>query len=1499
CPGYALPVVELAAPSPKTPNIQIPAKLGKIELLSIAGPDAPSIIHIQTAHGNYEAQKNIQAILQHISKNYDVDLLLLEGGIGKLDPRLFNFFPENPGLNVKVADTMMQKSELTGAEAFLVETMSRGEDENIAAFGVENAALYREDRRAFQEVVRQREKSETFLKALEQQINQQAERSLNSVLKSFLKSFDAYENKQSDPISFYRVLKKEADRNLHLDLSDTVNQIQWPMLTRLLRLDSLKSKIDFEKAEAERHAFLVSMKSLGIYFSIPKIDVRQAFERLLESLPANFSFKPYKNFRLLIQSQILQEEIDSAQLFQESEQLERHIIDSLTRTKAEKETISRLENFRLLRKLFSLTLTRGELKTLMRKRRNIEPSVQNIRALFDTAITFYIDAGKREDAMFQNALSRMKQLHERRAILVTGGYHSEGLTQLAQENHLNYLRISPEINMTQNNRDYILAMMESHLEAILKLQTNAEIDRQGGNPDYFREQIKEAIAQSMGSDGTPKTVFSEQNFAQALETLKLLTLTGKDIVAVRFSPDSKYLFVEDSNSRRELFDLSLKKNAQYFVGNEIKSVAFSNNGKFLYVIYNNSIGKLFDLTTKKEIPINQNKNVQDAQFSSSDKFLIIRIYENTYVFDLEMPTSPAQEFRSWSGDGVSVGFTPNNKLLVQQAVSYGANNVEVSYSYFDLFAKQAYHLPVKSYPNEGVISQNGKYLYIDGGKAYPPKVLEIESQKDLQLPIGSDVGIAAFSPSGRFLVVIYSDSKPAQVFDLLKKSNRQLSSSSILHWDITFSPNSSYVFLVYKDGLSKVLNLETNTERPLKFKSQPQKVIFSGSTELVAAIYKDATAVIFDLNNCAKINIPLGNNIRRLSFSHNGRFLRVEYGPSYITESTKVFEVKTKYDLKRLIGGNTAIVTFSPDAHLILVKYEDGTEKLFDLRGIFLNPILRSATQKWGEKFSGNMAVLAQITKSGDINKVRSILQSVASSLGEDKQEKTNLIAQTKTTLALKTLASITAISAVAFLIYGTPLKAAAVLHIGVNIANILIFGYFAVMNDLLGQWMSGRGIVKKQVAWALPLGLVLGVVTWGGFKMTNWALPKDVAMPVIAADALRIIAIWVMIRVRTMLYAKMVNLVRKNGKSKEEQEKQFESFWMTRSLSFVKNYFVLKFIPAEFQTVAEGILNQYFQLFYSWSVNKDGFIFSSKKFRESRLALAFFPITAPIAKLRQQNSEPPSNEITAASLGYAPMISPKLLKRERVIPKFIVLTAHYFAGDFFYLPDTPDVLKSYLRILGIVKQPVRLSSSIAAFNHDNNLNQFMDYLKKKPGHESFPALVHERILREGDSNPLSKAKLISGSLSDGDFLIAALRSQKVPRVISELHKLSHARFKVRTLQEKLASASRITSMTRGYNIPLVAVTAFEDQIDLDFTSGDSIKLNLRTLVSKGVDPIQVLALIFKISDEPTLRNSLYFQSGFRFDPARGFWEVGDAFIALLDTIYSKYSASQQSARAA
>ncbi len=167
-------------------TLALPPELGTIQ--AIHSGMGPTVIHIQTAHGNYEAQKKIQAILHYLKDTYGFKHLLLEGSASKLNPELLKFFPHRRDLTMKMAEELTKEALIKGDELFLLE------EPDAEAYGIEDIATYRKTREAFKAVILQKESSEQFLQDMDMQIERLTGPYLNKRLRSFLKRLDPHRN---------------------------------------------------------------------------------------------------------------------------------------------------------------------------------------------------------------------------------------------------------------------------------------------------------------------------------------------------------------------------------------------------------------------------------------------------------------------------------------------------------------------------------------------------------------------------------------------------------------------------------------------------------------------------------------------------------------------------------------------------------------------------------------------------------------------------------------------------------------------------------------------------------------------------------------------------------------------------------------------------------------------------------------------------------------------------------------------------------------------------------------------------------------------------------------------------------------------------------------------------------------------------------------------------------------------------------------------------------
>ncbi|MSR77996.1 MAG: response regulator [Candidatus Omnitrophica bacterium] len=469
--------------------LEIPAEWGQITERVSGNPSSPTLIHIQSAHGNYESEKNIEKILTYLEQNSSVRLMLLEGAAGKLQPELFRFFPNHPDFNRKVTDKLMQEGYLTGPESFLTETAQRSE-----GWGVENILAYQKDRTAFLEVVANEKIAHSYRRELRAAINQ---RFVAKVSRDFLNLVRKEETFESGTLSFeawLTALGEASRKRLKTDLSDPFYQIEWPLLVRYFRLQKIDSKIDRQKAQQEIVSFLAELKTRAIpadilrefqtilhqpeFARLKKSDssrntystLRRAFELLFEKLPPNFSMRAWPNWTLSAQQIILIQEIDEKKLQEEIIRLKDKIFERLAQTPDEKKFLGLKQEQPLLQHLFSLELTRSDYAVLALLEENPKsfaefPNLANtkIRALYKKASYFYEQALRRENIMFQNTVHRMTELDQRQAVMITGGFHAQGIKNLAVSKGYSYLQITPRISAVskQDHAVYLRSVLGS------------------------------------------------------------------------------------------------------------------------------------------------------------------------------------------------------------------------------------------------------------------------------------------------------------------------------------------------------------------------------------------------------------------------------------------------------------------------------------------------------------------------------------------------------------------------------------------------------------------------------------------------------------------------------------------------------------------------------------------------------------------------------------------------------------------------------------------------------------------------------------------------------------------------------------------------------------------------------------------------------------------------------------------------------------------------------
>ncbi|MFH0986081.1 MAG: amylo-alpha-1,6-glucosidase [Candidatus Omnitrophota bacterium] len=494
-----------------TSSFTIPAEFGRVTDQVKGSEGSSLLIHIQEAHANYDAQKNIRNILGFLTRDYGIREIFLEGAGHQLKPELFNFFPEEPETQQAANEKLLQAGELTGTEVFLLDKLGeRGtgnEERNVQrlpfdakrgkaveAWGVEAAQDYAQNRETFRQVFEQRRNIDRFSAVVSQQWQKAAALFSNKPLRDFLNHEIAFDEKRLPLADWLDLLKAEASRSLKIDLTQTQEQKDWPVLVRFFRVKTLGNKIDQAQVAKEKNAFLADLQSCSIPSELlqqvtrflerrngddlPAYQTRFTFEKLMDLLPGNYSFAAYPNIRLMIQQGILLSEIQGEMLQEEIKTLVGKVTGHFVKTEQDKRLVEALRQQRLLEKLLRLELSREEYEEILS--RKISPSTlmkelaiargqgsaildvpAGLERLYQRAIRFYEGAIERESGMMKRTLGLMKDHEQTKAVLITGGFHSEGMKEKAIRAGLSYVEITPRIGEVSedSNKNYLETLL--------------------------------------------------------------------------------------------------------------------------------------------------------------------------------------------------------------------------------------------------------------------------------------------------------------------------------------------------------------------------------------------------------------------------------------------------------------------------------------------------------------------------------------------------------------------------------------------------------------------------------------------------------------------------------------------------------------------------------------------------------------------------------------------------------------------------------------------------------------------------------------------------------------------------------------------------------------------------------------------------------------------------------------------------------------------------------
>jgi hypothetical protein len=474
----------LAVPAqgPRTFNLNewhVPDTYGSIKEV-YKGSSSKTVVYIQDAHCNFEAQQNNANILQDLVRNYGVHLVAVEGSTGIIDTTPFAQFPDKD-IKTEVATYFMKKGRITGPEYLSITS-----DLSFRIFGIEDEKMYKINYDAFiksldlkttaQAVISEFDKYASILKA--------------NLFTPELKEIDkVLADYKSNDMSF----SGYADFLAASAASHSTDLAKYPNFVLQRKAKALEEETDFKAVDQERSSLIGRLEKAANKKQISDLVVKSLSFRMgkigadefyffLRDLAAKsrIGISRYKNLSTYIDHLEVYSKIDTSALFIECDRLAEDIHQQLFKNPEQRQLASIIKELGFLTDLFELKLSSDDLLYYRSHKGDLNSSrfvsffnqftgqfgIPHLdRERFstidrDTAVIedFYDAAKKRDTILVHNAVKKMESDAEELAVLVTGGFHTEGITDELKRLGYSYVVVTPRITDLAADNYYIDVM---------------------------------------------------------------------------------------------------------------------------------------------------------------------------------------------------------------------------------------------------------------------------------------------------------------------------------------------------------------------------------------------------------------------------------------------------------------------------------------------------------------------------------------------------------------------------------------------------------------------------------------------------------------------------------------------------------------------------------------------------------------------------------------------------------------------------------------------------------------------------------------------------------------------------------------------------------------------------------------------------------------------------------------------------------------------------------
>jgi len=266
---------------------------------------------------------------------------------------------------------------------------------------------------------------------------------------------------------------------------------------KLINVLDKESDIDFLEVDTQRSNYIEKLNEVlkdrnlselldkSLHFKTGKLSA-VAFYTYLKAISENDSThdlsKDFPQLSRYIDYLMLYSDINNTELFKELDQMEKALKNKMFKNEAERKVDKLAYNLGVLKDLFNIKLTKDALQYYRDNRKEftashfinfisenaprykirykLDPAFRKVDAQLPDLERFYSLAEERDNALVFNTLNKMKENNAKMAVLVSGGFHTEGITRLLKDKNISYIVVTPKVDKLQKDNPYLSVLLD-------------------------------------------------------------------------------------------------------------------------------------------------------------------------------------------------------------------------------------------------------------------------------------------------------------------------------------------------------------------------------------------------------------------------------------------------------------------------------------------------------------------------------------------------------------------------------------------------------------------------------------------------------------------------------------------------------------------------------------------------------------------------------------------------------------------------------------------------------------------------------------------------------------------------------------------------------------------------------------------------------------------------------------------------------------------------------